>query len=76
MNCSLVTTPQSRKSITLMNRRVIIGVLKKLMSGRAKVTQEMILKKRFTVEEQQRDLDAIREAVKIIENCTCQKDEG
>lgn len=74
MNCSLVTTPQSRKSITLMNRRVIIGVLKKLMSGRAKVTQEMILKKRFTVEEQQRDLDAIREAVKIIENCTCQKE--
>ena len=58
-----------------LNKTVIISVLKKLMSGRAKVTQQMILKQRFTKEEADRDLNAIQEAVQRIERCTCQKDE-
>lgn len=58
-----------------MNKSVVISVLKKLMSGRAKVTQQMILKQRFTKEEADRDLNAIQEAVQRIERCTCQNEE-
>ena len=75
MRCSQVTTQLSRKDTQLLNKSVVISVLKKLMSGRAKVTQQMILKQRFTKEEADRDLNAIQEAVQRIERCTCQKEE-